>query len=319
MNSRRTSPVCPDFPRGSRATSICQLPPPLRPGDGLRVIAPSGTVRELAAFQAGVDIWRQRGYRVHLSPGYDDCWGYLAGDDASRRRQLQQAWLDPDCRGILCARGGFGGTRLLEDWHWPSSEPKWLIGFSDITSLLWSLAKLGIAGVHGPLLTTLAQEPPWSRQRLFDCLEGRSLAPLSGRGWGQGWVRGRLLPANLTVATHLLGTPDEPDLDGAILAFEDVSEAPYRLDRLLTHWRASGKLQRIAGIALGRFSRCAPAEGTPSFQVAEVLCDRIGDLGIPVVSELPFGHDGVNAALPVGVQAELDGDQGHLTLLAPAG
>ncbi|ASC73270.1 Putative carboxypeptidase [Halomicronema hongdechloris C2206] len=299
--------------------SDCQLPPPLQPGDCLRVIAPSGALRELEAFQAGVDIWRRRGYRIELSPGYDHQWGYLAGHDAARRQQLQQAWLDPDCRGILCARGGFGGTRLLEAWRWPSTEPKWLIGFSDITSLLWSLAKLGIAGVHGPLLTTLAQEPQWSRQRLFDWIEGRSVAPLQGRGWHQGKTRGRLLPANLTVATHLLGTADEPDLDGVILALEDVTEAPYRIDRLLTHWRASGKLQRVGGIALGRFSRCLPAEHTPSFSVAEVLCDRIGDLGIPVVSDLPFGHDGVNAALPVGVPAELNGDQGQLTLLPTAG
>ncbi|HAG85598.1 MAG TPA: LD-carboxypeptidase, partial [Cyanobacteria bacterium UBA12227] len=110
---------------------------------------------------------------------------------------------------------------------------KWLIGFSDITNLLWSLAQFGISGVHGPVLTTLANEPEWSLNRLFDCVEGRPVAPLTGIGWGGGKVSGRLLPANLTVATHLLGTPLQPPFKDLILALEDVTEAPYRIDRML--------------------------------------------------------------------------------------
>ncbi|MDA0674528.1 MAG: LD-carboxypeptidase, partial [Cyanobacteria bacterium] len=223
-------------------------------------------------------------------------------------------WQDPHCRGILCARGGFGGTRLLEDWHWPQATPKWLIGFSDITSLLWSLVGQGIAGVHGPLLTTLAAEPDWSQRRLFDLVAGRSLPPLQGQSWHGGVARGPLLPANLPVATHLLGTPHEPPLAGTILALEDVTEAPYRLDRMLTHWRMAGKLQQVAGIAIGRFSRCDPTNTAPSFTAMAVLKERLADLHIPLVADLPFGHDGENAALPVGIMATLDGDLGTLEI-----
>jgi muramoyltetrapeptide carboxypeptidase len=122
-----------------------------------------------------------------------------------------------------------------------------------------------------------------------------------------------LLPANLTVATHLLGTTFQPDFDGVILALEDVTEAPYRIDRLLTQWRLSGALSKVRGIALGRFSRCEPPLNIPSLTIEEVLHDRLGDLGIPIVSNLPFGHDGCNAALPVGVLAQLDADQGILS------
>ncbi|HEY9761230.1 MAG TPA: LD-carboxypeptidase [Trichocoleus sp.] len=293
----------------------CRLPSPLKPGDLLRVVAPSGSLRELDAFKRGVDIWRSWGYDVKLGQGFDAQWGYLAGSDAQRRRQLKEALADPACRGILCARGGFGGTRLLEDWQWPEGEAKWLIGFSDITSLLWGLVGQGVSGVHGPLLTTLAQEPDWTQQRLRDWVLGQPMPPLSGTGWGHGTATGILLPANLTVATHLLGTPYEPDLNGVILAFEDVTEAPYRIDRMLTQWRMSGKFRGVKGIALGRFSRCEPPEGVVSFSVAEVLRDRIGDLGIPVVSDLPFGHDGLNAALPVGVPAQIDGERGELAIL----
>jgi muramoyltetrapeptide carboxypeptidase len=290
---------------------VCQMPPPLTPGDLIAVIAPSGTLRERDALEKGLQIWQARGYRIQLCPGYDDRWGYLAGTDQARRIQMATALQDPDCKALLCLRGGYGGSRLLEDWQWPpQTQPKWLIGFSDITSLLWGLACEGVAGLHAPLLTTVYAEPAWSVQRLFDGLEGRSFEPLQGTGWGGGQTTGVLLPANLTVATHLLGTAIQPDLTGCILAFEDVSEAPYRIDRMLTQWRMMGAFRGVKGIITGRFSQCEPTPNIPSLTVVEVLRDRLGDLGIPIISDLPFGHEGVNAALPVGTQVELEGDQG---------
>jgi muramoyltetrapeptide carboxypeptidase len=292
---------------------VCQLPLPLCSGDAVWVMLPSGALRESACFEAGLGVLRSQGYILHLSPHIQEQWGYLAGTDAQRRLALTTG-LKGDYQGIFCGRGGYGSTRLLEAWQWFPDPAKWLIGFSDVTALLWALATQGIASVHGPVLTTLAQEPAWSQQRLFDCLAGRSLAPLTGNGWGQGQAQGILLPGNLTVATHLLGTPLFPDLQGVILALEDIGEAPYRLDRMLTQWRLSGVLKRVKGIALGRFSHCqAPAE-IPSLTAAEVLRDRLGDLGIPIVTDLPFGHDGPNAALPVGVPAQLDGDRGVLSV-----
>ncbi|MGM3307930.1 S66 peptidase family protein [Anabaena sp. WFMT] len=294
------------------------LPPPLKPGDLLRVIAPSGALREFEAFDKSVEIWRclSHGYRVEISPNIDNRHGYLAGTDAHRRQQLAAAWNDPECRGIICARGGFGSTRILEDWNWQQNiaDPKWLIGFSDITALLWSLYNAGISGVHGPVMTTLVNEPEWSRQRLFDIVAGRAIAPLKGNGWGGGKVTGVLLPGNLTVATHLLGTPLLPNLDGVILAFEDVTEPPYRIDRMLTQWRLSGVLSKVRGIALGGFTKCEAPPHIPSLSIEEVLRERLADLGIPIVSDLPFGHDSPNAALPVGVMATLDADQGILEI-----
>ncbi len=291
---------------------MCQPPPPLQPGDRLWVTLPSGNLREPEALHQGVEIWRSRGYQLHLSPLYEQQWGYLAGTDSDRRRSLEMGLKDPIYQGILCGRGGYGGARLLEGWQWPPTTPKWLLGFSDITSLLWSYAQHGVSGIHGPVLTTLAQEPAWSLQRLFDWVEGRPLAPLTGTGWGGGVAQGLLLPANLTVATHLLGTPLQPGLDNVILALEDVTEAPYRIDRMLTQWRLTGALSSVRGIALGRFSRCQAPTGIPSLSVEEVLRDRLGDLGLPIVSDLPFGHQGANAILPVGIPVVLEGDRGLL-------
>lgn len=292
----------------------CQIPPLLQPGDRLWVTMPSGALRESEAFEKGLAVWRSRGYEVDVCSTYHHRWGYLAGTDGERRAALETGLKDPSYKAILCGRGGYGGARLLEDWQWPQVSPKWLIGFSDVTSLLWGFARQRIAGVHGPVLTTLADEPDWSRARLFNWLEGKTLATLEGKPWGGGAATGLLLPANLTVATHSLGTSLQPDLDGVILALEDVSEAPYRIDRMLTQWRMSGALAKVKGIALGRFSQCEAPAGIPSLTVAEVLRDRLCDLGIPIVSDLPFGHQGVNAALPVGVEMVLDGDRGTLSL-----
>ena len=292
------------------------LPPPLQPGDLLRVIAPSGALREFEAFNQGIEIWKAHGYRVEISNNLDDRHGYLAGTDAHRRQHLAAAWHDPECRGILCARGGFGSTRILEDWTWQqnTADPKWLIGFSDVTALLWSLYNAGICSLHGPVLTTLADEPESSIGRLFDIVEGRPIPPLKGQGWGGGTVTGALLPGNLTVATHLLGTPLLPHLDGVILALEDVTEAPYRIDRMLTQWRLSGLLSKVRGIALGGFTKCEAPPNVPSLTIEEVLQDRLSDLNIPIVSDLPFGHDSPNAALPVGVMATLDAKAGILEI-----
>ena len=297
----------------------CQLPPPLQSGDLLKVVAPCGAMREFEAFNKGVEIWQRRGYRVEISTSIEKRWGYLAGTDEIRRFELKEAWIDPNVKGILCARGGYGSARLLEDWDWGVGEgthsplPKWLIGFSDVTGLLWSLCNAGISGVHGPLMTTIAEEPDWSIQRLFNWVERHSLEPLKGVGWGGGKVSGILLPVNLTVATNLLGTPIQPALDNIILALEDVTEAPYRIDRMLTQWRLLGAFKNVRGIVLGRFSRCEPLPGIPSFTVEEVLHDRFSSLNIPIISDLPFGHDGPNAALPVGIMAHLDADQGILS------
>ena len=300
----------------------CKLPPSLKPGDLVIAIAPSGAVKEIDSLKQGIAVWQKRGYRVEFGDNYQSRCGYLAGSDSQRRSDLVAAWHNPRCKAIVAVRGGYGSARLLEDWSWHQDllasqtnyeNIKWLIGFSDVTSLLWSLATVGISSLHAPVLTTLATEPKWAIARMFDYLETKQLDALQGKATGSGQASGILLPANLTVATHLLKTPLQPNLGGAILALEDVTEYPYRIDRMLTQWRMMGVFKQIKGIALGRFSRCEPYPGTSSWTIDEVLRDRLENLDIPLVYDLPFGHDGVNAALPVGQPVHLDGDRGTLS------
>lgn len=284
----------------------------LHPGDVVQCVAASSALDSPERLHQGASLLTSWGLRVEQHSCADRFWGYLAGRDSDRRRDLEP---ESSAELFACARGGWGAARLLEqEIRWRSG---WLLGFSDVTSLLWARLAGGFAGgVHGPLLTTLPDEPEWSRDRLRRVLFGEAVPDLQGRGSGGGRATGPLVVANLTVATHLLGTRFVPDLRGAILVLEDVGEAPYRIDRMLTHWRLSGILQQLAGIGFGHFEGCDDDERPPSqrFSLAEVLEERTADLGLPRVFDLPVGHRPGNAALPLGVMACIDGDTGMLSL-----
>jgi len=299
-------------------------PRPLQAGDAVQLAAASSALapEALARLEAGTAVLASWGLAVQPHPDPLRQWGYLAGRDGERRGDLQ-----PQAALVACLRGGWGAARLLE-LEPPASGgmPHWLLGFSDVTSLLWARQASGIAGgIHGPMVTTLAAEPAWSPGRLRDLLFGRPLPPLAGDGWSPGVAEGPLLVGNLTVATHLLGTPHWPDLRGAVLVLEDIGEAPYRIDRMLTHWRLSGVLQQLAGLAFGRFSEAdggsqgpsAASDPAEAVSVEQVLRERSGDLGIPVLGNLAVGHGPGNAALPLGRRVRLDAGNGSLELLEP--
>lgn len=304
---------------------------PLQPGDRVQLVAASSALGGDGAaerLRAGCTLLAGWGLEV---PGPEELehtwlarrWGYLAGRDSQRLADL-------DGQGaplLACVRGGWGAARLLEQLQTLNRQlpQRWLLGFSDVTSLLWAQwAQGNSGGIHGPLLTTLAAEPAWSQERLRQLLFGEPLPALHGEGWGGGVATGPLLAGNLTVATHLLGTRLLPDLQGAILVLEDVGEAPYRIERMLTHWRLCGALQQLGGIGFGNFSGCndeddpaaaAEQDAGRRFSLEQVLRERTADLGIPVVAGLPVGHEPGNAALPLGRQARLDGQRGSLELL----
>ena len=311
-------------------SQVTCLPAPLQPGDRVQLVAASSALLgddALARLGAGIAVLEGWGLEVERRPLHGRQWGYLAGQDQQRRGDLEAA-AQRGARLAACVRGGWGAARLLEN---PLAlQARWLLGFSDVTSLLWAqLAQGEGGGIHGPLLTTLAAEPTWSQERLRALLFGEPLGDLQGEGWCGGSAAGPLLAGNLTVATHLLGTSYLPDLRGAILVLEDVNEAPYRIERMLTHWRLCGALQQLAGIGLGQFTDCddstdekltetecatACSTSPDRFSLEQVLRERTTDLGIPVISNLPVGHVAGNAALPLGAWAELDGSNGQLRI-----
>lgn len=286
----------------------------LRPGDAVQCVAPSSALEQPDRLNQGVAVLESWGLTVQPHVIAERSWGYLAGRDSERRCDLEP---DPPAALLACARGGWGAARLLErPIQWNSG---WLLGFSDVTALLWARLACGFSGcVHGPMLTTLADEPDWSQERLRRLLFGDGVPDLQGDAAGGGQAIGPLVVANLTVATHLLGTRFLPDLHGAILIFEDVGEAPYRIDRMLTQWRLSGVLEQLAGIGFGNFAACDDDErpAAKRFSLSQVLDERTADLALPRVFDLPVGHCSGNAALPLGEMACLDGDSGRLSLIS---
>jgi muramoyltetrapeptide carboxypeptidase len=292
----------------------------VRPGDAVAVVAPAGPF-DKTALEPGLAVIGGR-YQVRFDERIYSRKRYLAGDDERRFTELTTALADPAIKAVFCARGGYGAMRLLPrlaSWASEHSLPaKPLIGFSDITALHQWLQSNGIASIHAPVLTQLGRVPAESPQRLFSLLESTAPAePLIGSAtYVGGTVEGPLLGGNLSVFTRLLGTPFMPPLDGGILLLEDLSEQPYRLDRMWTHLELAGVFRKIRGIALGQFIGCEPRDG--GFTAAEALRDLAAATGVPCASGFPIGHADVNEAVPLGVRVRLEADVARLTFLEAA-
>jgi muramoyltetrapeptide carboxypeptidase len=284
------------------------------------VVAPAGPF-ERAALDAGVAVIGAR-YRVCYDERIHSRQRYLAGDDERRLAELTAALGDPQIKAVFCARGGYGAMRLLTrlgSWAASSRLPaKPLIGFSDITALHQWFQSNRLASVHGPVLSQLGRLTAEASQRLFSLLESTLPAePLVGtETYVRGTVEGPLLGGNLSVFTQLLGTPFMPPLDGGILLLEDVSEQPYRLDRMWTHLELAGVFRKLKGIVLGEFVGCEPRDG--SFTAAEVLRELARATGLPCAAGFPIGHGDVNEPVALGVRVRLDADATRLTFLEPA-
>ena len=298
-------------------------PPRLEPGDRVTVVAPAGPV-ERESLEAGLRV---------LAGRYEATWDlallsrarYLAGDDARRAGELCDALGDPLVKGVIAARGGYGSLRLLPRL-WPAplrdgSPPghsKLLVGFSDITALHCALQAMGQVSVHGPSVNQLATQPHAVVERFFALLEDAAApaAGIAGTPLVGGVAEGPLIGGNLSLLTRLLGTPWLPRLDGAILLLEDVTEAPYRLDRMWTHLRLAGVLDRVRGLALGEFTECE--DPGAAFSSQDVLWGLAAETGLPCVAGLPIGHGAVNVPVALGTRVRLDGGTGMLSFREPA-
>ena len=295
-------------------------PSALQPGDTVMLVSPSGPTRPERVAR-GIELLSAWGLRVESGPDVYARHGYLAGTDEVRLAALNGALRDPAVRAVICTRGGYGAQRIVDrlDLDAVRADPKLVVGFSDITALqlaLWRGARL--ATVHGPGAAWLDDRTPQaSAGSLRDALTtvqditlkadpDAETASVHTEGTGHGI----LLGGNLCVLVATLGTQDFPDLDGAILLLEDVDEPPYKVDRMLTQLRRAGVLDGLHGVALGQFTRCA--DGWP-VTVADVLTERLGDLGVPVLGGLPVGHGAGQLTVPVGVPATLDVAAGTLT------
>lgn len=289
------------------------LPPPIRAGGRLAIVAPAGPFDRQELFRGLA--WLRTRYELAVRTDVLSRHGYLAGSDARRLAELGRAMTSPDVDAIVCARGGYGSTRILEGLPWDAfvARPKWLVGFSDVTALHLEANARGVATVHGPNVTGLGRSiTPAERAALLAALEGgpsRRETRWSGLtelvDTASGRASGPLFGGNLALVEAMAAAGRLRVPEGAIFVLEDVTERPYRIDRMLTALASGGHLARAAAIVFGGFTQCEP--GPDGVTVAEVLRERTASLGVPVLFGAPFGHGAPNHAFVLGRRAWVDG------------
>lgn len=307
-------------------------PAALRPGDTIAFVAPSGPARSAPIREYAKQL-EQGGYRVIIPAGIADRRsGYLAGTDAERADELNRMIRDPKVRAIFPVGGGYGLTRILDriDYAALRRDPKIITGYSDLTGLHLAVARQArLVTFHAPM----PMHSLWKGDQAEFAFANRSFrravfadqykegeagytiaAPDDARPVKLvgGTARGRLLGGNLTLIGSTLGTPYALQPRGAILLIEDVNEAPYRVDRMLSQLRLAGVLDAVAGVVAGSF---CPKDHPDAAELDRVLREALGALKVPVLLKFPVGHNPQNATLPHGGLVELDADRGVLRVV----
>jgi len=293
-------------------------PLPLREGDKIGVIAPAGSV-DSERLREGVEVLRRAGFGVELAPGILDRKGYLAGEQEKRAGALQDFFKRGDIAAVFCARGGFGSIQILPflDAEVIRLYPKIFVGYSDASILLnWLLQRCGMVTFHGPMvameiargLKGLSEEFFWGtllgKKRQWRLPAGETIRP--------GYAEAEMVGGCLSIVVTTLGTPYEIETAGKILFLEDIGERPYRVERMLTHLKMAGKLEKIAGAVFGGFTGC---EGEGEREIGEIFQEFFRAAPYPVIAGLNAGHGEENLLLPFGVRMALDGKAGNLSLL----
>lgn len=297
-------------------------PRALRIGDTIGIVAPAGPI-EPADLEAGIRRLEGLGYKTRLGrfvgvPPHR----YLAARDEERAADVSAMIADPGVSAVVSARGGYGSARLIPklDLDRIRPHPKIVVGSSDLTLLLAFLQKaLGWIVFHGPMIgPNFGRTPSTLTDESFKTV----LSLEVGRGGIEypqvrvlkaGGASGRLMGGCLSLLVTTLGTPYEIQTDGAILFLEDVNEAPYRVDRMLSHLRAAGKFRGVRGIVFGKMVDCHP-DGASSFSLDDVILDCLSDFPGPILADFPAGHGGEQVTLPLGTRVRCDGEAGRLIL-----
>jgi len=306
-------------------------PKRLAKGDTVAVIAPSSGVAP-EAFEKAVQNLSDLGFKTKTGKSARARTGFLAGTDRQRLDDLHQAFGDAEIKAVWCVRGGYGVSRFLPDldFNLIKKNPKIFIGYSDITALHTAIHQnTGLVTFHGPVAASTYSD--YVKNHVVNVLMNPSapykieLSPANVAKESnlfktevitRGKCRGELIGGNLSLLTALAGTPFAlRNMKGKLLFIEDVGEQPYRIDRMLTQLRQTIDLRQLAGIALGIFEDCNPKDATASQSLIEVLKDRLGDLSIPVIYGLSFGHIRDQFTLPIGIEAELDTEKATMTFL----
>jgi len=325
-----SSPPAPAKAEPAQARPTLKAPA-LRKGDTIGIVAPASSMDQVSATRAMANLTRQ-GYKVRLSNGYLQARGYLAGSDKARAAEFNAFFADPAIKAILCLRGGYGSPRILDrlDYEMIRKNPKILIGYSDITALLNGIhSKTGLVVFHGPMAKEFSLGKgltPYTQKYFWPAFTPSSKLFADWGGTGprgrthlktirRGQAEGVLVGGNLSVLVSTIGTPYEPRSENCILFLEDVSEKPFRIDRMLNQLRLSGKLGQYKGVLLGSFTGCLPLRQAGRIGLLDVFDHYFANLGVPVLSGYAAGHQPDQAILPFGIRVHLDATEKILSFI----
>ncbi len=313
-------------------------PPVLRKNDIIGLVTPASPLFEAHRTMISVEEKLQAlGFRTRRGKNIFKKYGYLAGSVTERVTDLHEMFVDPDVRAIMTLRGGYGSGQLLPHLNYDliKKNPKILVGYSDITSLLLGIHRMtGLVTFHGPVAISTFTE--FTTRYFLDTLTKKeAVGPIddapydqnlqrSNRVWTvrPGKARGALTGGNLTLVASTLGTPYEIDTKDRIIFLEEIGEEPYDLDRLLNHMKQAGKFESCRGVFFDRLKDIEPSSYRPAFNntlsVEQVIEDVFRDYDFPVCVGLSIGHIKEKPTLPLGVKTELDADSGKIALLEAA-
>jgi len=286
---------------------------PIRPGDTIGIVAPASPF-EKAKFEFGLKFLEDRGFRLSVPEEVFQRDGYLAGSDAQRARLINQMFADSNIHAVWAARGGYGTLRILPliDFSTIRANPKPFVGSSDITALLTALhGRCRMPVFHGPMIISFAEADEATRGaalRIFESGGRWQLRAAACRGIRPGRASAEVTGGNLTTLSHLIGTPFEPDFNDRLLFIEDIGEATYRIDRMLSQMKLAGRLGRVKGVIMGNFTDCGRLE-----DIIGVVENIFSEPPVPIIAGIPAGHGPSNVMMPMGVEATLDADEGVLS------
>lgn len=291
------------------------IPDFLKTGDKVAVVNPAKRLQ--ADMAPGLGLLKSWGLIPVPGENVKNQHNLFAGTDAERLVDVQWAIDDPEIKAVIMARGGYGTTRILDDLNFDGLKalPKWLCGFSDITSLLCRLDNLGIASMHSPMVASLCRDSRADESFRKALMGERLTYEVKARkenrmGRGEGIVIG----GNLTMICNSIGTPSEIETDGKILFLEEVGEYIYHLDRMLVQLKRAGKLAGLAGVVIGDFSSMKDHNDTFGFSTMEVLRSHLDGLNCPVMYGFPAGHENHNLTLICGIKTVLEVNAESATL-----
>ncbi|MGZ3899597.1 MAG: S66 peptidase family protein [Bacteroidia bacterium] len=302
-------------------------PPALKPGDTVAITSPAGAVWDDKQVQVFGDILKNFGFNVIYGQTLKEKFGYFAGTDELRAKELNDLFANKNVKGIFCMKGGWGCARIIDKigYNIIQKNPKVLIGFSDITALLLAItAKTGLVTFHGPVgnsgwndftravFTNVVMTPKICLLPTIPSNEEKPYTITKGKATGE------LVGGNLTVLSGLIGSNYLPDWKNKILFLEEAKEEPYSIDRMLTQLKLAGVLDAISGFVFGKCAKCEAEEPLKAFTFHEVILQHILPLNIPAFYGAMIGHIESKLTLPLGIKATIDATNGTIDLLESA-